>query len=224
MTIIVLHGDNVVKSRQRLEKFIDSAKKRGWIIKRSTDDEKKTIHEIMSSRSLFGTETLLLIEKPSLIKKQDLVWLKRPSSSTGTIVIYGSSILSKTFLKSLPEGTKVEEFKLPKIIFTYLESIYPGNVKSALEMLHKVANSEPDELILYLLARHLKNLYWVKLDPSGAPLPSWQVQKLKSQTNRFSQGKLEALIRKLAELDVEIKTSKAELIPSLEYIIIKDLE
>ena len=58
MKIIVLHGDYTTKLYERLTKFIEAAKKRGWEI---VNDE------ISQTPSLFNIERLTIVRKYNLI-------------------------------------------------------------------------------------------------------------------------------------------------------------
>ena len=56
------------------------------------------------------------------------------------------------------------------------------------------------------------------------PYPSWRVGKLKSQASKFTIEQLKYLIEKLSEIDIKVKTSKADLTNELDLLIIKQLE
>lgn len=139
-------------------------------------------------------------------------------------ILYFDSKLTANSLKKFPKNAKIEEYKLPKSIFKFLESFYPGNTKEVLNTLHEIANKQPPEFIFALLARQVKNLYCVKIGSQGVALQNWQIARLKSQTNRFPNGLLEEIISVLAEIDIEVKTSRAELIYSLDLLIIRLLK
>lgn len=224
MKIIVLHGDDVIKSRQRLEKFIEVAKNRQWDIRR-LDDSFMGITPGISATSLFGNESLFLIEDPNSLTKYDLEWIKdKTTKISGNLVIYSDDFLGKRFIGSLPKDIKIEEFKLPKIIFQFLDFFYPENVKGALELLHEVIKYEPIEFVFALLSRHLRNLFWVKMSTQAVPFQSWQIARLKSQASRFGDGRVENIINELSKIDIDVKTSKADLLSSLDLLIITKLQ
>lgn len=224
MKIIVLHGEDNLKSYERLQKFIEVAKKRGFEIYRISE-KGKTISEILSVSSLFARERFFILEDTSLFTKKDSDWLlKKRKDLEGTLIIYHDSILSKTFLNSIPKPDKIEEYKLPKLVWSFLESFWPGNAKNVIQILHKVVQNEPIELVFSLLSRHLRDLYWVKVDHKGIPYPSWRVGKLFHQTSKFTAQDLFDIISLLAEADVRSKTSQEKLIDLLDFIIISHLE
>ncbi len=218
MKVIVLHGDNERASYQRLEKFIEVARARGWQV--NFLDSPEGISEKLSRVSLFGQQPFFVIRNinkwpPSALKKTKKVLEK----GEGTVVVYHHDFLGKTTLESLPKGVKLEEFKLPKLIFDFLDSFYPGNAKRTLTLLHQVLKKEPPEFVFALLARHVRDLYWAKTD-SSMPYPPWRIQKLKNQAGKFSQEALEEIIKSLSETDIKVKTSQAELASSLDLLAV----
>jgi len=222
MKVIVLHGDNERASYQRLEKFIEVAKARGWQV--NFLDSPEGISERLNSVSLFGQQPFFVIRSinkwpPSTLKKTKKVLEK----GEGTVVVYHNDFLGKTILESLPKGVKLEEFKLPRLIFDFLDSFYPGNAKRILVLLREVLKKEPPEFVFALLARHVRDLYWAKTD-SPLPVPSWRAQKLKNQAGKFTKGALEEIIKSISETDIKVKTSQAELTSSLDLLAINLLK
>ena len=205
MKIIVLHGDYTIKLYERLNKFIEIAKKRGWEV---TNDE------ISQTPSLFNKETLTIVRKYNLISKKNIPGI---SKIPGTLVIYNEGNIPQLFLKELPKDTKIEEFKLPKIIWNFLDNI-------SVKLLHETVKTEPIEFVFSVLSKRFRDLYWVKVNEESLPYQPWQIGKLKRQAQKYSQDTLKETINKLAEIDVKVKTSKADLISELDLLLIKSLE
>ena len=212
MKIIVLHGDDSAKSYERLMKFVETAKKRSWEI--LTD-------EFPNTPSLFGTERLIIYRDYKLLTSKDI---KNFDRFEGTLVIYHPGDLPQTFIKQMPKDFKMEKFELPKILFTFLESFYPSNSQRSLKLLHDLVKNTAIELIFFMLARHLKDLYWVTIDPTTNQYPSWRLSKLKSQANKFTVENLKLIIKNLADIDILVKTSKADLLTELDLLMVKQLE
>ncbi len=206
MKIIILHGDNTYKSYERLTKFLDEAKKRGWEI---INDE------ISQTPSLFNIERLTIVRKYNLLSpRKDIPnILKAP----GTLVIYNEGAIPQTFLKELPKETKIEEFKLPKIIWNFLDNI-------SVKLLHEVIKKEPIEFVFSVLSKRFRDFYWVQVSSETLPYQPWQIGKLKRQAQKYSIDTLKEIIDKLAEIDIKVKTSKADLISELDLLLIKSLE
>ena len=153
MKTILLHGDYTQASYERLQKFIKVAKKRGWEIQRINSNKSLSLPEALTSTALFASNRLFVLEGVRNIKKQELDWLAKKSAKIeGNLVIYHGGFLPQTILKSLPKDTKIEEFKLPRLIFAFLDSFFPKNSKKALKLFHQVSEKEPVEFIFALLA------------------------------------------------------------------------
>jgi hypothetical protein len=212
MKIIVLHGDDSVKSFDRLTKFIDSAKNRGWEV--VTD-------EFPNTPSLFGNDRLIIYRDYKLLRINDI---KNFDKFDGTLVIYHEGTLGQTFIKSLPKDTKIEEFKLPVILWNFLDGLIPGNSVKSVKQFHQIIERDAPEFIITLIAKLFRDLYWVKIDPSTLSYQGWRIQKLKSQSSKFTIDQLTYLIDKLSEIDIKVKTSKADLVSELDLLIIKQLE
>lgn len=224
MKIIVLHGDDTLRSYERLQKFVKAARRRNWEVQRVSDSS-FNLSEILVSDSLFQKERLVVVEDSKLIDKTLVKWLQKKADSINvTIVIYGGRTLTKAFIKSLPKIEKVEEFKVPKLIWQFLDSFYPGNVKKILPQLHEIVKKEPVEFVFALLAKLLRDLYWVKVDSKTLTYPSWRIGKLKHQAAKFKKFKLRELISGLASADIKSKTSQSNLLTELDFIIASKLE
>ena len=206
MKIIVLHGDYTTKLYERLTKFIEAAKKRGWEI---VNDE------ISQTPSLFNIERLIIVRKYNLLfSRKDIPnILKIP----GTLVIYNEGVVPQTFLKEFPKETKIEEFKLPKIIWSFLDNI-------SVKLLHEVIKTEPVEFVFSVLAKRFRDLYWVKTEQRTMNYASWQISKLQKQAQKYTTREVVQVINKFAEIDIKVKTSKADLISELDLLLIKSLE
>jgi DNA polymerase III delta subunit len=224
MKIIILHGDDSEKSYARLKKFIDVARERSWEVL-YIDESGQNFEEILSTTSLFGSEQFFILKDVKKLGKKDFVWLnKKYLELPGNLIVYNEGGLNATVLKSFPVGSKVEEFKLPVLLWNFLDSLVPGKSDYLVKTLHKILEKEPAEFVFSLIARHFKDLYWVKSDAASTGFPFWKMNKLKSQASKFELQELQSLITKLSEIDVEVKTSKANLADELDLLIIKQLE
>lgn len=241
MKIIILHGDDERKLYERLSRFIETAKSRSWEVA-YLDDPKLSIQEQLSSSSLFGSERFFIIRDIVRLGKKEVEWISKKSADlSGTLIIYHEGYVLQSILKGLPKETKIEEFKLPVILWNFLDNLYPGNSEKSIKQFHQIIEKEAPEFIFTLIAKRFKELYWIKIEPSppsgqspSGPLayPSWRIGKLKAQANKFtinsllSDGKLrlQLIISKLSDIDIKVKTSKSDLVSELDLLIIKQLE
>lgn len=225
MKIIVLHGDNTQESYQRLARFRAEAKQRGWLIKTLLVNSKYDLSEQLTSQSLFQKEVLYILEGAGKLKKRELEWLKSKSGELeATLVIFHPSVLPQAVGMALPEPVKYEKYELPKLIWKFLDSFYPGNSRNSLKFLHNTVETEPLPFVFSQLARHVRDLYMAKLEPKVLSLPAWRVNKLKSQAKKFQKGQLHEIISQLSLIDVKSKTSSSDLLEMLDFTIITGLE
>lgn len=224
MKIIILHGDDTVKSYERLRKFIDVARKRSWEVS-YIDESDQSFEEMLSASSLFGSERFFILKDVKKIGKKEHAWLsKNYAMLPGNLIIYNEGSLNATAIKSFPPDTKFEEFKLPVVIWNFLDNLAPGKGEYSVKTLHKILEKEPSEFIFSLIARHFRDLTWVKYDPASAGFPFWKINKLKSQSSKFTAESLRCFINSLSDIDINVKTSKADLTAELDLLLIKQLE
>lgn len=224
MKIIILHGDDTERLYLRLKKFTDVAKERSYEVNHIDDLEGK-FAEILSANSLFGNERFFILKDIKKINKDELAWLnKNEDRLLGTLIIYHEGTLSMGSLKSLPKTIKVEEFKLPVLIWNFLDNLLPGNGELSVKKLHKILEKKPVELVFSLIVKHFKDLYWIKTDAKTAGFPFWKVNKMRSQASKFNQADLQKIMSSLSEIDIKAKTSVSDLDSELDLLLLKHLE
>lgn len=224
MKIILLHGDHSGKSRDRLNRFIDVAHGRDWEVVR-INPRRNELKEKLTSSSLFKKSFLFLIDDFNSLSTVDLSWIKKNKNKfEGNLVVFHNKTLGKRAIGSLGKVDKIEEFKLPVLIFKFLESFYPGNSQNTLHLLHRVLEKEPVELVFAFLARVLKDLYIAKVEPKALDYPGWRRAKLATQSQKFTKEELEYIIDELSKIDVLSKTTDENLSDLLDFLIISKLE
>ncbi len=223
MKILVIHGDDLIKSYERLQTIIDSLRKRDWEVIKF--EQKGNLREILANQSLFQKKKAVVVEDIKVITQKDLNWLKKEKGNPEiNLIIYNQGILNDKFLTKLPKDKIVEIYNLPKIVWSFLESFFPGNTRKALNLLHQSVKNEPLELIFALFARHIRDLFWIKTDAETINYPSWKITRLKKQASKFSKEKLKEIILKLSFLDIKVKNSQSELNNELDLLVVTQLE
>lgn len=208
--MLIIHGDNTIASR---EFFLSQKKSLGNYIDLSGDELTHShLAQTLSTPNLLGELSTLIVEgffsrRPSNEKKKIIDYLKNQN-----IIFYDSKDVSLQ-LKSF-DPKLIKNFKLPKYIYSFLESFSLPDLQSALSV-------DPPELILGALAKHLHNLILVK--ENVANLPGWQLAKLKSQANQFKLAQLLRLDQLLLDIDYRQKnsTTPSNLAKSLELWCLK---
>ena len=224
MKTILIHGDYNIKSYERLQKFIDEANRRKWSVIK-IGDKSKNISEELSSQELFGKKRFIVIEDYDLLRKKDIDRINKQKDKLDlTLIIYKNKNLSKTKIGYIKDVDKVEVFELPKLIWSFLDSIYPGNTRNVITLFHKIIKKDPPEFIFAMIARHFRDLFWSMQDGAEKEFLSWRYQKLRSQAKKFDKDQLKKIINNLAEIDIKVKTSKANLKDELDFLLITQLE
>ena len=111
MQIIILHGDDTIKSYERLTKFTAEAKKRGWKV---TDFSMEEIE----NQSLFGEECFYILKDYKILTKKII---KRLGKYSGNLIVYTAGCHPAIHLKML-NPNKVEKFELPQLLWKFLEN------------------------------------------------------------------------------------------------------
>lgn len=208
--MLIIHGDNQVDSRQFLLEQIKQAKTKDKEIVRfeGKETDLERLQQALESRSLLGQEKLVILEnffpkspKPIL----DYLIQTNPKN----LIIWENNELSQTKLKKFKAKTNL--FKLPPIIFNFLDSFLPGNNRNALMILKKAVAQSSAENVFYMLARQIRYLIIAnQLGKKGlSGLHPFQQQKIASQAKKFELSQLLTLHRKLLYIDWQQKTGQA---------------
>ncbi len=224
MNTYLIHGDHVVKSNSKLISFINLFRKKNIDIQ-FIDDYLPNIKEIVLNLSLFSENKLIIIKNNKYLNKSFLSWLNKCIELKNVYVLmFYETTISPKKLKKFPKNTKIMEFKLPRYIWNFLNSFFPGNLKNTYRFFLETLKYEPIEIIFSMLSRHLRDIYWAKFEPESMYYPSWRIAKLKNLAIKYNKDTLESLINDMILADINSKTSKAELSNSLDFIMIKYLE
>lgn len=199
--IFVLHGDDVVASRKRLSEITSEFKNVTYI-----DAEKASKDEILlalNTRDMFTEGNCVVIEK-ALKLPIEILESVDPSIA---VVLWHNAELSKTSLLKF-KNVKIESFMLPKLFFTFLDGLYPHNVKSELDLLSNMQNVEAEQ-IFYAMVKRVRQLLALKKNLNSEELQkasSWQLNKLNAQNARWKVEELEKVYNKLFDIEVKMKS------------------
>lgn len=211
--VLVFHGEDLVKSREELNRRIGFAKTKGAEVVRL---EGKTANledfkQALEALSLWADQRLVVVEglfaqPQSKRKKAILTYLRQLPSSTNLILWEGKKVHGGSL-----GGFQAKEFKLPAIIFRLLDSLTPNNQRQMLTLLEENKKTSPPEIIFYMLCRQVRLLILAKdLGKGGlAPMPFWMQSKFLRQANHFSLEQLLKLHQKLLWIDYEQKTGRS---------------
>lgn len=207
--IILIHGDNQIQSRNKLNEYLEKAKTQNKeiIIK---DGGKLTLEEarnILESTSFFGENRMSIWENflsstKSKDKEKILEYLGKNSVLIELIFWEGKALKNPPPLKF----EKIEIFKIPAFLFQFLDSFSPNNKTECLKKFVDLKNTEEPEMIFFMLIRQIRFLLMAE-DNFFDDIAIWQKSKMISQAKQFKKGQLRDLYEKLLKIDYDQKTS-----------------
>lgn len=219
----ILHGDNSTLSRRKLSELIAEAKKNNWEIVRMNwaSSKKQELMTLAQSQNLLSLGTLVVVENffANNKKANELLSGLKLDESVAFIFWEGKTV-TPSHIKNLKSFTLLE-FKIPTVIFNFLNSLSPQNTKIMLNLLSESLKKDAPDLLLVMIARHVRNLAWVKVEPESFAAPDWMKRNLTGQAGKFTKEQLVDLHHKLLELDRASKTSQLpeNLQSSLELLV-----
>ena len=171
--ITVIHGDNQSLSRQFLN---DSAK--DFIRLESSELTPESLTQNLESASLFGGCRGVVINH---LPKDNFLKIIAQNKDKNVYIWEKKSLTSAVCKKLILLGFVLKEFKLPKTVFKFLNSLSLKDFRETIKI-------EPVELVFYLLHRRIAQ----------------QIQK-------NSDPKWPKLLRQLMEIDYSIKSGQSDL-------------
>lgn len=213
--ITIVHGDNIEESQVKFSQ-IKSSVGNVTTIEGSTAS-KEILFDYFSGSSLFysdkniAIENLLSKNRPS--KNLDsMVDLINKNSDIGEIMLWEEKELTAKALSQFPDA-KVLIYKIPKLIFNFLDAIKPDNGKQLVILFHELIKNTSIEIVLFMLIRQLRFLIALSskeanLIDDALRMAPWQRGKMHKQASLFSAIELKIIHGKLYKIDVGSKTGK----------------
>lgn len=208
---ILFHGDNIEYSRQEFilykEKFQNQEIRN--IDGRNITDT--ALIQAIQSESLFGTNLVVCIDnlfsflgKKAKVAEIYAEILKTTSQDT-TVMLWESKELGKDILSKLEDDMRVRLFTFPKVVFSFLDGIQPGNTQKVLHNLLETLQTEPIELIWSMVITRIRMLLQIKEHAAPERISSWQLSRLTNQCRSFTMDKLLDMHTKLQQAESSFK-------------------
>ena len=207
--LYVFFGNDTIGVREKAHNFVGGQEKSGMKIERIDSDNYASgiLSDIAGAVSLFGDETLYIIDTPSTSKEmyEDVLeHLVLFQESPNTIVIIEGSLLAAQKKKFEKYAESIEEIKGEKNerfnAFGMSDALLRRDKKSLWLLLQeaKTAGLSPEEIIGTLWWQ-LKSLRLAKVtnSPEEAGLKPFVYEKAKRALGRFKEGELEKISRDL---------------------------
>ncbi|MEK7524976.1 MAG: hypothetical protein AAB548_01230 [Patescibacteria group bacterium] len=220
--MIIIHGEDTVSARNRLNELIGLAQEKGLGLKRLTakDLDLTIATQVLEAATLFGETPLIIIEGLfSLTKSKNkdnlLEFISRYQDRD--LLLFEDKALSPTALAPFAKA-KPEEYKPAAIIFAFLDSLRPGGAAKSLKLLESLESArQPAELIFAMLVRQVRLLIQAG-QPADLKMAPWQKSRLTAQARLFGEASLLKLHGRLYHLDKDLKTGANPLDLSLQLM------
>jgi len=209
--LTIIHGDHIEASRNELNRLKSTfvGKEVRFLDGKNIDEA--FLRQALESSSLFGGDNIVVLEnlftplgKKTSIQKQYAKILNE-SEKDVSIILWEPKELSKTLLGLFPEAHD-NQFSLPKLLFTFLDSIKPANIKHLLFLYHDLHTQEASELIFYMLASRVRQLIAAKSNVLLPKMNSWQMSRLTNQSRFFTMEQLTHMHKNILSREFALKT------------------
>jgi len=212
--ITIIHGDATDESREYFLKIKTAFQ--NLLSLEGQNITREDLINFFSGGNLFFEEKNLAIEnflsKNKAGKNFDgLIAILNEHERKSNIIMWEEKEISQKNLSLFP-GASIQIFKIPKLIFNFLDNIKPGNGENLIVIFHKLLKNTPVEIILYMMVRQLRLLIALtSMDKSDtieelAKIAPWQRGKFEKQAIFFGQGRLITLYHRLYNIDLSSKT------------------
>ncbi len=225
--MIVIHGENTIKSRNKLVEIIEETKGKNILVERveAKNLDLPTLESKLQKTDLFGHGRMLVIEELHSLrrskKKNRLIEMTAETEGVD-ICLWEKRKLTKNMLKKL-HADKVYEFSLSNSLFDWLDSVSPqDSTKSKqIKLFRQAVESNDAYMCFIMLARQVRMLIQAK-DGGKIKGPYFVVNKVKKQASRFNFSQLLKLHQQLHQIDLNLKTSAdiVDLDKRLELLIL----
>ncbi len=210
--LTIIHGDDIEQSYKALTRLRETFVGREF---RELDGKRLTpadLTQALESSSLFGKDVCILIQRffSSVNKKttlySELFAIIHKSMELADIFLYETKELDKTTLSKFGVDVSVQLCMIPRIIFEFLDGLHKGNVRASLTKLHEIVSHEPVEVVFSMIVKRFR--YLIQLSDGITPegLAPWQAARLTRQARFFTMEKLASLYKRLATIEVSVKT------------------
>ncbi len=211
--MIILHGENIVLSRQKLKEKVTEFKEetKGEVLLFDGSVNLIDIQQAFQSLSLLGQHQLVVIEnlfggRKTKEKEKIIDFIKEIKPNN--LIIWEAKKIDGRILNAF--RGQVLRFDLTPVIFQFLDSLRPGNTKTSLILFHQTLEQLPSEMIFFMITKHLRLLILATdLGKEGLKnMPPWRQGKLINQGNQFGLDKLLSTYKRLLRIDCQQKTGK----------------
>jgi hypothetical protein len=203
--MIIIHGDFVEKSYPALDKYLPGASQLHY-----ADTTPTQIRQFISNTDLFGHQPWIVIHGLLSAQKSqkktaiiDLI-LDHPQSK---VVLYE---IKKIPVREIPKGNGVlvQEYQPHNHLFSFLDSVYPGNYIQSKSLLDKTLKHHEIDMVFYMLLRHIKKLVIYIDNPNKQKMAPFIAKKLGAQSRQFGLSTAVTFWNTLIDIDIHRKQGR----------------
>lgn len=210
--LTILHGNNVVQSREKMVEMVAAAKTKSYEVIRLAAKHltPAILEEKLGTGQLFGATKLVIVEQlhsqPRSKKQTQLI--KLLAGSTEEVVLWEKRQLTPTMLKKFPQAKKLH-FKLSSSLFAWLDSLNPNDKSKPrqLKLIKKAIADDGAQACLVMLMRQIRLLITAK-DGGLIKGPPFVASKIKQQAAGLTMKQLLSTHSQLLAIDQANKTSR----------------
>lgn len=213
--IILLHGDYTEASRVDLNWIKQTAKGKEIRQLDGRNLDKTALTQMLESSSLFGGETLIIIENlfSRIGKKiklvEELAEIISSSAKNTDIILWEDKEVGTSVVKNLGSSVRVKLFKTPAIIWQFLDGLAPNRARILIPIYRQLIENETPELVLTMIVRRLRQLIQLRDGVTPDGLAGWQASRLTAQARLFTMDTLLLMEKKLLDIEYSIKTGSS---------------
>ncbi len=209
--IFVFSGEDIISSRKAFLEYLDSLKSKDYEVVRinGKDASEETLILNSAQNSLFGQKKLLAIDcllSGKKFKENEKILNTLNSLECDIIIWENKDFFKADQLKY--QGFVFKNFKLPQVLFTFLDAITPGNTENNLRLFQNTVESVDASYLFLMFIRQIRLLILASDKNDLLKLAPWQKSKLQKQAKYFSLVKLKEINQKLLQIDFNQKTSQ----------------
>jgi len=206
--IHLFHGDDTFKSRQSLLDALTKYQEADFVSAREISDELL----VSSGRGLFseGKKALILNNLFSLhqAKAGRIIAQIKKLADEADFYLWEEKKLTPAKTALLGEKAKISFFRLPAVIFQFLDSLGANDPASSLTLLKKTLKTHPPELVFFLIKRRARELFLAKAAPNQLRGASWQKGKIFNQAGKITLDRAKEFYLQLIETELKNKTGQ----------------
>lgn len=228
--ITIIHGDDIALSR----KYLQEQKQKSndpYLLDGVIDFQ--IITQIVQGDGLFTTGKKIFIENffsknklNSPETKSIIEYIKKNESMLDLFFWEGKELQKRSI--SIFNNPIIKSFKIPQVIFLFLDSIKPNNLKNIITLFHKALENTEIELVFFMLQRQFRLLLAISDGKSIdsideiSRLAPWQKSKLEKQARLFKSDKLLTIYKKIYQIELAQKTGNLpySLICAIDFLLL----